>query len=666
MSQDFVSTDPQLRNLVLEEFTGIHCGNCPGGHKKAKEIAEMYPGRVVLVSIHEGSYAVPYPGEPDFRTEWGQAFLQMSSVTAFPCGLMNRQKFSGQGKFPYYVQREGGMALSVNGWKQAVADQVLNGDISSVNIAARTNWNNETRELTIEVEAYFTDDVSEDVNINIALLESHIWGPQTAAPDPKNYEHNHMLRDMVTGQWGEEIATTTKGTLFKKSYTYPVNEKFNIINCDLALFITEKTSKIIITGTDVMAIPPSAIIYNSHGGLIGMQSNDTKSIDLTIENKSNDQKTFELSIEHSESTPSDWVANIQEGNEITIEGNQTKLINFIVETSNEKGVGDYIIRISEKDNPISNPFTEKISYVTTDINYLEINAGGSDLMDFQKSRQDFISLSYDKFNEVSTKLVNLDVVVWNCGPKGKLGSEDATFIDNMIKSGIGFVFTGSGAIPSLSLNEPKNALFNTLGIIWEYGNEIDLQEFSLVGTPQDEITNGFKTENLSVADNGYLMQATNITNPAIATPILLMKENQKVISTKIDNTYSRSVYLGFNLAIIKDESQRVNLESRIIDWIEGKTSINESSDEFDRIQISVYPNIVTDRAEIVIQSNDANSKINIGIFDILGRKVADVFDGSFSGKSKIIELNTSALPTGIYYISVFDGRNWTSDKIFKK
>jgi thiol-disulfide isomerase/thioredoxin len=92
-----VSTDPQPRNVVLEEFTGIYCGYCPDGHKIAQEIHDKNPGRVVVIGIHTGSYAEPNAGSghPDFRTPWGDAIKTMSSLRGYPAGQVNRQVFAG-------------------------------------------------------------------------------------------------------------------------------------------------------------------------------------------------------------------------------------------------------------------------------------------------------------------------------------------------------------------------------------------------------------------------------------------------------------------------------------------------------------------------------------------------------------------------------------------
>ena len=59
-AQQFVSTTPQNRNVVIEEFTGINCPNCPDGHVVANNIMDAYPGRVWAVNIHAGNYAPMY------------------------------------------------------------------------------------------------------------------------------------------------------------------------------------------------------------------------------------------------------------------------------------------------------------------------------------------------------------------------------------------------------------------------------------------------------------------------------------------------------------------------------------------------------------------------------------------------------------------------------
>ena len=51
-SQTLVSTEPTLKTVVLENFTGINCSNCPDGHAIAESIRAANPDRVIIVGVH--------------------------------------------------------------------------------------------------------------------------------------------------------------------------------------------------------------------------------------------------------------------------------------------------------------------------------------------------------------------------------------------------------------------------------------------------------------------------------------------------------------------------------------------------------------------------------------------------------------------------------------
>ena len=41
--QTFVSTNPENKKIIFEEFTGIDCPNCPDGHLQATQIHNQNP-----------------------------------------------------------------------------------------------------------------------------------------------------------------------------------------------------------------------------------------------------------------------------------------------------------------------------------------------------------------------------------------------------------------------------------------------------------------------------------------------------------------------------------------------------------------------------------------------------------------------------------------------
>ena len=94
-AQNFVSTSPENRKVVLEEFTGIHCTFCPDGHVIGQGLHDANPNNVFLINIHEGGYATPNSGEPDFRTPLGAAIDGQSGLAGYPAGTVNRHNFPG-------------------------------------------------------------------------------------------------------------------------------------------------------------------------------------------------------------------------------------------------------------------------------------------------------------------------------------------------------------------------------------------------------------------------------------------------------------------------------------------------------------------------------------------------------------------------------------------
>ena len=49
-SQTFVSTTPENKKVILEEYTGIHCGACPGGHFQSQTLYNANPGNLFVIN----------------------------------------------------------------------------------------------------------------------------------------------------------------------------------------------------------------------------------------------------------------------------------------------------------------------------------------------------------------------------------------------------------------------------------------------------------------------------------------------------------------------------------------------------------------------------------------------------------------------------------------
>lgn len=241
-SQTIVSTDPENKNVVLEEFTGIHCVFCPQGHAIAQGIQNAHPDDVFLINIHSGAFAVPSGNEPDYRTQWGAAIDNQAGVVGYPAGTVNRHLFPGWSQGT-------GTAMSRNQWSPA-SNQIL-AQSSYLNVGVEATIVTSTRQLLVTVEVYYTADSPNSTNkLNVAILQDNIYGPQTGGNAGNNYQHMHMLRHFLTGQWGVEITETTQGSLYSNTFAYEVPMDYNDVDViledlQIVAYVTETTHEVI-------------------------------------------------------------------------------------------------------------------------------------------------------------------------------------------------------------------------------------------------------------------------------------------------------------------------------------------------------------------------------------------------------------------------------------
>ena len=240
----FVSTEPANKNVIIEEYTGINCGYCPDGHRIVREYEESKPGRVFSINVHAGSFAAMY------TTQWGNALMNQTGLQGFPSGTVNRHVFSGNTT----ILDRGSFVSSGN--------KILN-QSSFVNVAAQAKIDATARTMTINVEAYYTADAETSSNkLNVVLLQDSIIGPQQgASANPAQvtsdgqYIHMNMLRDMITGQWGEDITAPEgstvipAGTLIQRTYTYKIpgsisNELVQLDHLKLVVFVAKDRQEI--------------------------------------------------------------------------------------------------------------------------------------------------------------------------------------------------------------------------------------------------------------------------------------------------------------------------------------------------------------------------------------------------------------------------------------
>ena len=214
-----VSTVPSNRNVLLEDYTSVQVYWCPDAHRIANEIKAANPDRVCVININQGVYA-----SNTYTTAFGDALAQQTGLTGYPSGTINRHVFT-----------DSITSLSRSLWPQ-YANEMLNMP-SPVNIAAVGTLDMSTRRLNIRIQLYYTGTQTVTSNaLNVAVLQDNVLGSQSGMssnPDQvvgDQYNHMHILRHLIAGQWGETIYSISQGTMVEKTYEYVIPEQLGSPN----------------------------------------------------------------------------------------------------------------------------------------------------------------------------------------------------------------------------------------------------------------------------------------------------------------------------------------------------------------------------------------------------------------------------------------------------
>ena len=87
------------QNVLIEDYTGHDCVNCPGAAVTAHDIKSNCEDRVIVIAVHAGYFAKPKaaPSEYtyDFRTQAGNEWNDYFAIIGNPNGMVNRQSENG-------------------------------------------------------------------------------------------------------------------------------------------------------------------------------------------------------------------------------------------------------------------------------------------------------------------------------------------------------------------------------------------------------------------------------------------------------------------------------------------------------------------------------------------------------------------------------------------
>lgn len=224
------------RVILVEEFTGIKCVNCPIGAEKLEQLSKQNPGKIVVVGIHAGFFANDYNGF-DLKCRDGQDLEQyLGPVQAYPAAAINRKIYEDENQLP----------LELAKWAGLIGNEICQPPI--VELAVSTTYDNTDRKASVVVDVtrgqFYNELLREDLALTVMVTEDNITGYQLTPDGGDNsYKHKHVLRDVLSNDFKGDVIIGAGNPISAQQVVisdYQVPADWNAENCHIVAFVHDK------------------------------------------------------------------------------------------------------------------------------------------------------------------------------------------------------------------------------------------------------------------------------------------------------------------------------------------------------------------------------------------------------------------------------------------
>lgn len=243
---EYMGTTTAERTVLLEDFTGQECRNCPDAHEVIESLEALYGDNVIAVSIHGGSFGVPVsesvlPGYVCLASDEGIEYNNRLNLSSWPAGMINRS----------------GGIVNYDKWSDVVREAIQKPASADIEVAA-TLTDDGAISITTTVDPKDTFDAA----LQLWVVESGIVAFQQKGREwLTDYVHNNVLRAAVNGIDGE-ATHYTKGISNVTEHSIAVRntatEQWNTANLAIVAFIYNNEQGVL-QAARAKVMPPAAV-----------------------------------------------------------------------------------------------------------------------------------------------------------------------------------------------------------------------------------------------------------------------------------------------------------------------------------------------------------------------------------------------------------------------
>ncbi|MCM1153465.1 MAG: choice-of-anchor J domain-containing protein [Muribaculum sp.] len=269
------------KKVVIEEFTGQGCPNCPLGHAALETIEKDFPGLVIPLAIHT------YTGDP-FATPKANSLTQFLGLNAAPTARVNRQPASS----PMMITDKGEYADRNAGvWYDQVVAELQNLPAANITITD-ASYNAADNKYTAKVDVTYALNMRDvQANIFTVVTEDGLAGTQD------NNRANETAPQL--GEWGkggkygqasvsyvyDDVVKTWEGTTCNGTggYIPDTVEAGKVYSATIEIPNISRITNPKNTGITVMLIDaPTGLVINANSLKVG-ESSGVEGVEAELE-----------------------------------------------------------------------------------------------------------------------------------------------------------------------------------------------------------------------------------------------------------------------------------------------------------------------------------------------------------------------------------------------
>lgn len=215
--------------ILIEDFTGWNCPNCPEGTSILNSLKETYGERLIVSAVHQGSFAKPKAenNNLDLRTPYGDELGNRFNLKSWPQAVINR-KIGPLGR---------------GDWETKIQECFANSaHLMNISLGAE----NTQQGLLVSLQVEAVKDVNEALMVTLFITESDIHGVQNNQGTMiEDYSFQHVLRNNPIVDMPLATTGLNGGDKVSKNYYFTSDKSLNLNNCAVVAFVSNSAGEVL-------------------------------------------------------------------------------------------------------------------------------------------------------------------------------------------------------------------------------------------------------------------------------------------------------------------------------------------------------------------------------------------------------------------------------------